>query len=403
MQRQPASFQSSKTVYPILFVIAVVHLLNDAISALIPAMFPILEESLSLSFTQLGFIAFAANMTSSVMQPVVGLYTDRRPAPFALPLGLCFTFFGIVGLAVSPSFWLIILSVIFVGSGSAVFHPEGSRVAYMASGGRRGFAQSIYQVGGNAGQSLGPIITAILLVPLGQGGAVWFTIAAALAVILLIYIAKWYSTNLQTKPKARKKSKKTKSHRNVRQRRALFGLGLLTFLVFARSWYRAAITNFYTFFTIHHYHFTIQRAEIYIFLFLAFAALGTFIGGPIADKIGKRNVIFLSMAGATPFSLLLPHVGPVLALPILMLTGLVLIANTSVSVVYAQELLPGKIGTASGLIVGLGFGMGAIGSIVIGRLADTIGIGSTMVGVSFLPLIGLLALLLPKDEELEDE
>lgn len=401
MQGQALSLTKPNTVYKILLVIAIVHLLNDSISAVIPAMFPILEKSLALSFTQLGLISFAANMTSSVMQPVVGLYTDKQPAPYALPAGLCFTLVGIIGLALAPSFWLIVLSVMFVGIGSAVFHPEGSRVAYMAAGGRRGFAQSVYQVGGNAGQALGPVITALVLVPLGQGGAIWFTIAAALAVILLFYIARWYTEQLPHFRPARTSLKKRTPAAVVRNRRVIFAMVLLIFLVFSRSWYRAAITNFYTFYTIHRYHFNIQHAELYVFLFLAFAAVGTFIGGPIADRIGKRNVILLSMAGATPFSLILPHVGPLLALPILMLTGVILLASMSVSVVYAQELLPGKIGTASGLIVGLAFGLGAIGSVAIGRFADAFGITSTMVTVSFLPLIGFLALLLPKDEELE--
>lgn len=401
MQGQTVPFDKSNTVYKILFVIAIVHLLNDSIAALIPAMFPILAKTLALSFTQLGLISFAANMTSSVMQPAVGLYTDRKPAPYALPIGLCFTLFGIIGLALAPTFWFIVISVMFIGVGSAVFHPEGSRVAYMAAGGRRGFAQSVYQVGGNAGQSLGPVITALLLVPLGQSGALWFTIAAAIAVVLLFYIAKWYTEQLRRMPKPQPKAKKSTGGA-TRNRRMIFAMVLLIFLVFSRSWYRAAITNFYTFFTIHRYHFTIQHAELYIFLFLAFAALGTFIGGPIADKIGKRNVILLSMAGATPFSLILPHVGPMLALPILMATGLILLASMSVSVVYAQELLPGKIGTASGLIVGLAFGLGAIGSVVIGHFADSFGINTTMETVSFLPLIGLLALLLPRDEELEE-
>ncbi|HEX7063575.1 MAG TPA: MFS transporter [Bacillales bacterium] len=401
MQGQALTINKPKTVYQILFIIGTVHLLNDSISALIPAMFPILEQSLGLSFTQLGLIAFAANMTSSVMQPLVGWFTDQRPSPYALPAGLCFTLVGIVGLALSPSFWLVIISVAFIGIGGAIFHPEGSRVAYMASGGRRGFAQSIYQVGGNAGQALGPIITALLLVPLGQDGALWFTIVAAMAVILLFYIARWYGEQLPAQSMNRLKKQHTSSKRLSLNYRLIYVMGLLVFLVFARSWYRTAILNFYTFFTIEEYNFTIQHAELYIFVFMAAAALGTFIGGPIADKIGKRNVILLSIAGAAPLSILLPHVGPVLALPLLILTGLILLANVSVSVVYAQELLPGNIGTASGLIVGLGFGLGAIGSIVIGRFADLFGIASTMTAASFLPLLGLLALLLPSDSQLE--
>ncbi|HET7626906.1 MAG TPA: MFS transporter [Bacillales bacterium] len=391
-------FRPSTTVFHILIVISVVHLLNDAISALIPAMFPILEQTLSLSYTDLGLIAFAANMTSSIMQPVVGWLTDHRPSPYALPAGLVFTMLGIVGLAFAPSFPIVIIAVVFAGIGSAVFHPEGSRVAYMAAGARRGFAQSVYQVGGNAGQSLAPIITALVLVPLGQVGALWFTIPAATAVLLLIYVARWYASELSrtASPPPASRNGKERSERN---KKVAFAVSLLIFFVFAQSWYRAGITNFYAFYAIEQYEFTIGRAEIYVFVFLAFATLGTFIGGPLSDKIGKRSVLFLSMAGAAPFSLLLPHVDSLLALPVLAVTGLILLTNISVSVVYAQELLPGKIGTASGLIVGLAFGLGAIGSIAIGRFADAFGIGPTMTAVSFLPLLGIFALFLPKEED----
>lgn len=399
MQEQAALQQNkSRTAYKILFIIGLVHLLNDSISAVIPAMFPILENTLGLSFTQLGLIAFASNMTSSIMQPLVGLYTDKRTSPYALPAGMCFTLIGMVGLALAPSFWMILISVMFVGVGSAVFHPEGSRVAYMASGGRRGFAQSVYQVGGNAGQSLAPVITAFVLVPLGQQGALSFTVVAAMAVLLLFYIAKWYSNQPSAKPAL--KQKHNAGEQAKLNRAVLLAMGLLIFLVFARSWYRASITNFYAFYLIEEYNMTISESQLYLFAFLAFAAVGTFVGGPLADRFGKRNVILWSMFGSAPLTLLLPHVGPVLAYPVLMLIGVILLANVSVSVVYAQELLPGKIGMASGLIVGLAFGMGAIGSVAIGWFADLFGLTTTMIAVSALPLIGILAMFLPSDERL---
>jgi FSR family fosmidomycin resistance protein-like MFS transporter len=399
--KQPAPYQKDTgTVYNILFIIGLCHLLNDSIQSVIPAMFPILEKSMGLTFTQLGLIGFALNMVSSVMQPVVGLYTDKRPMPYALPIGLTCSMLGVLGLAFAPSFLTILLSVVFIGLGSAVFHPEGSRVAYMAAGKRRGLAQSIYQVGGNSGQALAPIITALILVPLGQFGAIWFTIVAALAVAFLIYIANWYSSKLndikpttKSKPKAQVKNQSfSKAIRNA--------LLIIIFLIFARSWYVSAISNFYTFYAIEKYDLTIAGSQVYIFCFLLMGAVGTFFGGPLADKFGKRNVIIVSLLATAPLTLLLPFVGSTLSLIVLALIGLILMSSFSVTVVYAQELVPGKIGTMSGLTVGLAFGMGAIGSVALGAMIDFIGLTPTMIGVALLPLIGILAFLLPTDKKL---
>jgi MFS transporter, FSR family, fosmidomycin resistance protein len=392
----------TKTMYNILFIISLCHLLNDSLQSVVPAMFPILEKSMGLSFTQLGLIAFSLNMVSSVLQPVVGWYTDKRPRPYALPLGLTCSMLGILGLALAPSFWMILVSVIFIGLGSAVFHPEGSRVTHMAAGKKRGLAQSIYQVGGNSGQALAPVFTALILVPFGQFGGIWFTIVAFIAVLFLIYIARWYSNSLKAQADALKKKKAVKVGNGPDAKVIKAAILILILLVFARSWYSSAISNFYTFYAIESYDVTIAHSQIFIFVFLFMGAVGTLFGGPLADRFGKRKIIFLSIIGVAPLTLLLPFVGPTVAYILLALTGLILMASFSVTVVYAQELLPGKIGTMSGLIVGLAFGMGAIGSVALGALIDVMGIKTTMIAVSFLPILGLLTLLLPSDQQLKE-
>lgn len=392
---------SNKTVYPILFIIGTCHLLNDTLQAVIPAMFPILEKSMGLTFTQLGFIAFSLNMVSSVMQPVIGMYADKQPRPYALPIGLASSMLGMAGLAFAPNFGLILFSVLFIGLGSAIFHPEGSRVAYLAAGPRRGLAQSIYQVGGNSGQALAPVITALVLVPLGQFGAIWFTLIAGIAVFLLIHIARWYTSQMHvfSAPKKRKTegslSKKTSNAiRNT--------LIVLVFLVFARTWYTSAISNFYAFYAIENYGLSIAKSQVYIFTFLIMGAVGTFLGGPFADRFGKRNVILLSFLAAAPLAIALPYAGPIISIILLGLLGVIIMSSFSVTVVYAQELVPGKIGMMSGLIVGLAFGMGAIGSVVLGSFIDWVGLTPTMITISLFPLLGILTFLLPNDQKVRE-
>lgn len=395
--------QNRETSYKILFIIGVCHLLNDSIQAIIPAMFPILEKSMGLSFTQLGLIAFALNIVSSILQPVIGMVTDKKPMPFALPIGLTFTLCGVLGLALAPGFEWIVISVLFIGLGSAIFHPEGSRVAYLAAGSRRGLAQSIYQVGGNSGQAMAPLITALILVPLGQIGAAWFTAVAAVAVGLLLYIAFWYAKTLETPNVLQKKAnKKERANQKGLSKAVWFSLVLILFLIFARSWYISGMTNYYAFYTIETYSFSIKQSQIFLFTFLVAGALGTFFGGPLADRFGKKLIIFLSMIISAPLTILIPFVPPYAAFFLLLLTGFILMSSFSVTVVYAQELVPGKIGTMAGLTVGLAFGMGAIGSIIIGYLADMIGISNTMILTGFLPLLGLLTLLLPSDQKVNE-
>lgn len=402
-----------KTVYTILFSISLVHMLNDTSQSVIPAIFPILKDSMHLTFFQLGIITFALNMTSSVLQPVVGLYADNRPSPYLPSIGMLSTLFGMLGLAFAPNFWMILISVILIGFGSAAFHPEGSRIANLAAGSKRGLAQSIYQVGGNFGQSLAPVLTALIFVPLGQFGAIWFTTVAGLAALVLLYIASWYREQLRQVRLIVKKPIRAAAGESAdlaagemkggerRRKMAMGALLLLVLLVFVRSWYSIGISNFYAFYLIEEFKIPIDAAQVYIFLFMFAGVAGTFFGGPLADRFGKKNLLLFSMVGSLPFSLLLPYANAFWAYPVLLLLGFILLSSFSVSVVYAQDLFPGKVGTISGLIVGLAFGMGAIGAVALGSVADLIGVKNMIFLAGFLPLLGLLTIFLPSDEKLQ--
>lgn len=389
-----------QTMYHILFAISFVHLLNDTIQSVVPAIFPILKETMQLSNLQLGLISFSLNITSSLLQPVIGLYSDRKPKPYLLPVGMFFTMIGLVGLAFANSLLVIMLSVVFIGIGSATFHPEGSKVSYLAAGPRRGLAQSIYQVGGNAGQSLAPLLTVLIFVPFGQFGAIYFTVVTLVAIFVLTYIARWFQQQISLIPLVKKKVSDNALRSNT-NKRVTFAITLLVLLVFARSWYGAAITNFFPIYLIEEYGISISQSQIFIFIFSAAGVVGTFLGGPLADRFGKRNMIFFSMIGSAPLALLLPHMNLSWTYPVLLLIGFIILSSFSVTVVYAQELMPGKIGLVSGLIVGLAFGMGAIGSVAIGGLADLLGMKNVMILAGFLPLIGILTFLLPSDRAIQ--
>ncbi len=395
-----AQSTATGTMYQILFAISFVHLLNDSMQAVIPAIFPILQQSLSLTFTQVGWISFAMTMTSSILQPVVGYWSDKRPKPYMLPVGMGLSLIGMLGLAFLQSYSLIICAVLFIGLGSAVFHPEGSKVVYLAAGSRRGFAQSVFQVGGNTGSSLAPLMTALIFVPLGQFGAIWFTSFAALAILVLLFVSSWYTRklSLQAIP-----AKKQGERIGLGASRKQIGVAmvLLVFLVFARSWYTSGLGNYYQFYLIEKYGLSISSAQVLIFLFMVAGVIGTLIGGPLGDRYGRRRIIFFSMIGAAPFALLLPHVGLTAAYPLLFVIGVILSTSWSATVVYAQELIPGKVGTVSGLIIGLAFGLGAIGSVTLGKMSDLQGLDFTMVFCSLLPLLGILTYLLPSDRQMK--
>jgi len=391
----------SGAVMPVLIAISLVHMLNDSMQAVVPALYPILEKSLDLSFAQVGWIGFMLNMTSSVMQPVVGAFSDRKSRPGMLPLGMGLSLVGMLGIAFAPQFWYLLLAVIFIGLGSAIFHPEGSRVVYFAAGGRRGFAQSVYQVGGNTGSSLAPLMTIFIFVPLGQIGAAWGTLFAGFAIAVLFGLLPWYKKKLaewETRSVAANGSKAgTIFADRVSHPRVKFAIGMLIFLVFARSWYHAGISSYYQFYLEVHYGLTVKQAQIPVFLFLAAGVLGTYFGGVLADRLGLKNMIVFSIAGAAPIALILPHLPLVWVYPVIALLGFVILSGFSVSVVYAQFLMPAKVGMASGLTTGLAFGMGAVGAVALGKAADLFGLPPVMLFCSFLPLVGLFALMLPSD------
>lgn len=389
------------TVYPILFAISMVHLLNDTMQSAIPALFPILRDSLALSYSQIGWISFAMNMTASVFQPLVGLYSDIRPRPYILPLGVCFTLIGVVMLAFAPEYSLILLAVTSIGLGSSIFHPESSRVAYLAAGERRGLAQSIFQVGGNIGTSLGPLMTALIFIPLGQRSVAWFAFAAVAAIIIQFFVARWYAS-LGVRPKPRKSAVSDEPKRGGLSKGKIgLAISVLILLLFSKNVYSISISSFYAFFMMDHYGVGKSAAQWYVFAFLGAAAVGTFFGGPMADRYGRKNIIWLSILGAAPFSLLLPYANLFWSGVLVVLAGFIMSSSFSIIVVYAQELLPGKVGLVSGLFFGLSFGLGGLGSALLGHFADQWGIMFIMQLSSYLPLIGLLTVLLPKDKALK--
>lgn len=389
----------SKTVFPILFAISIVHLLNDTMQSTVSALFPILKESLSLSYSQIGWIAFAMNITASILQPIIGSYADIRPRPYILPAGVVFTLAGIVSLAMAPNFTTILLAVILMGIGSAIFHPESSRVAYLAAGGKRGLAQSIFQVGGNIGSSLGPIMTAVLFVPLGQFGVIWFAFAALAGIAIQYYVAGWYK-RMQAAPRpSSKRGAAGERKLQLSQFQIVSAIIILVFLVFSKYVYMSSITSFFSFYLIDGFGVTVEHAQLFLFAFLFAAAAGTFFGGPLADRYGRRNMIWLSIFGTAPFSIMLPYADLFWSCILVACAGFVLSSAFSIIVVYAQELLPGNVGLVSGLFFGLAFGLGGLGSVVLGWIADATSIAYIMKLCAFLPLLGVLAVFLPKDRK----
>lgn len=386
-------------IYPLMVAIGVCHLFNDTLQAVVPAMFPVLEKEIGLTFTQLGLITFVLNMVSSVLQPVVGFFSDRNPKPYALPLGMACTFVGLAGISISSNYWMILLSVIFLGLGSAIFHPEGSKVSFMAAGPKRGLSQSIYQVGGNSGQALAPLISAFVLVPFGQIGAAWFLIVAAVGILLLSRISVWYKKQLEEESVTKTKKVLVSNLPALTKKQIGIAIGLLMAVIFIRSFYVTNMTNFYIFYLMDKYHLTIQKGQLIIFIFLAIGAVGTFFGGPMADRMGRKSVILLSFLVPIPLALFLPYIPLWLVVVFLAVIGFFIMLSFSVTVIYAQELVPSKVGTMAGLTVGLAFGMGAIGSVVIGMMMDHYGVLDTMIFISLLPIFSIVAFWLPTDRK----
>lgn len=384
-----------KTVFPILFALSFSHLLNDTIQSLIPAIYPVIKTSYHLSFSQIGLITLTFQLAASLLQPFVGLYTDKKPQPYSLATGMGFTLIGLISLSQSTHFYTILLSVSFIGIGSSIFHPEASRMAHAASGGKRGLAQSVFQLGGNAGSSLGPLLAAWIIVPYGQFSVIWFSVIALLAIIILTYVGNWYRGFMLSR------SKKVNIQTVVNQfsrTKVIFSVCILLLLIFSKYFYMASLTNYFTFYLIDKFHVSVQTSQIYLFVFLFSVAAGTLLGGPIGDKIGRKYVIWASILGTAPFALLLPYASlfwvGVLIVPI----GMILASAFSAILVYAQELIPGKVGLVAGLFFGFAFGMGGIGSALLGKLADSTSIEYVFNVCAFLPLIGLLTGFLPNIE-----
>ncbi len=381
-----------QTVFAVLFAISFSHLLNDTIQALIPSLYPLLKETQGLTFTQLGWITFTFQCTASLLQPLVGLLADRRPMPYSLATGMGLTLIGLLLLSQAHQFPMVIISAALVGMGSAIFHPEASRIAYMAAGRRRGLAQSLFQVGGNAGSSLGPLLAALIIVPRGQGHIAWFSLVACLGMFVLWNIGTWQWRNLH-----RIQRRKAAAHHGVAlpQRKIVFALAILVALTFSKYVYLVSLTNYYTFYLMERFHVSVQTSQIYLFAFLFAVAASTILGGPIGDRIGRKRVIWASILGVAPFSIWLPHASLATTVALTVAIGMILASAFSAILVYAQELLPGKVGLIAGLFFGLAFGIAGIGAAALGRIADHVGIVSVFGGCAYLPLIGLLTVFLP--------
>lgn len=387
-----ARHEDGRTVFRVLAAVSLCHFLNDTLQSVIPAVYPILKTTYRLDFGQIGLLTLSGQLTASLLQPVVGLYTDRRPLPYSLAVGMGFTLGGLVLLSVAPTFAFVLLAVACVGIGSSVFHPESSRVARMASGGRHGLAQSVFQVGGSAGSALGPLLAALVILPFGQRSIAWFGLAALAGMVLLARVGRWYSGR-----------RAAGAHRAARAsplppRRVAGAMAVLVALVFSKHFYLASLTSYYTFFLIQKFHVPVRTAQLYLFLFLGAVAVGTLAGGAIGDRIGRRYVIWISILGVLPFTLAMPYASLRWTAVLTVVIGLVLSSAFSAIVVYAQDLMPGRVGMVAGLFFGLAFGVGGVGAALLGQLADRRGIELVYRVCSFLPAIGLLTAFLPDVE-----
>jgi FSR family fosmidomycin resistance protein-like MFS transporter len=384
----------ARTAFPILAMLSVCHLLNDMIQSLLPAIYPLLKQSFALDFGQIGLITLTFQITASLLQPFVGIYTDKRPLPYSLAIGMGFTLTGLLLLSQASSFPMLLCAAALVGSGSSVFHPESSRVARMASGGRHGLAQSLFQVGGNIGSASGPLLAAFIVMPRGQSSVAWFAIAALIAIGLLTRIGGWYREHIPAHRAARAVARESRLPR----RTIVITMLILGALIFSKYFYLASLSSYYTFYLMQKFQLSAQDAQLHLFVFLGAVAAGTLAGGPIGDRIGRKYVIWGSILGVLPFTLLLPHANLFWTTILTIVIGLVLASAFSAIIVYAQDLVPGRTGVIAGLFFGFAFGMGGLGAAVLGQLADRIGIEAVYGICAFLPAIGLLAWFLPSLE-----
>ena len=384
------------TVFGVILAISFCHLLNDMMQSLLPAIYPDLKADLGLNFGQIGIVTLAYQMTASILQPLVGLYADRRPTPLALPGGTLFSLLGLLVLSIAHSYPILLIGASVLGVGSSVFHPESSRVARMAAGGRHGLAQSLFQVGGNVGQALGPLAAALVVVRWGQSSVAFFGLLLLLSAVILWNVGSWYKHHGLARLDRRASHKSL--HLVLPRPAVIRVIAVLLVLIFSKYVYLTSLTSYYTFYLIEHFGLSVQAAQLHLFVFLAAVAIGTVLGGPIGDRIGRKRVIWLSILGALPFTLLLPYANLYWTGPLTVLIGLVLASAFPAIVVYAQELIPGKVGMISGLFFGLAFGAGGIGAAWLGALADATSLEYVYRLCAFLPLIGLLAALLPDVE-----
>jgi FSR family fosmidomycin resistance protein-like MFS transporter len=391
----PAPMTGQQAVFPILISLGFCHLLNDLMQSLIPALYPMLKQQFHLDFTQVGMITLAFQLTASLLQPTIGSYTDRRPQPYSLAVGMGATLIGLLLLSMANDYASVLLAAAFVGTGSAVFHPEASRVARIASGGRYGFAQSLFQVGGNVGGAIGPLLAAFIVLPRGQGAIAWFSLAALLAMVVLTRVGMWYAAHRR---RAHAAPRGASGAAEIPQARVIFFVFLLMLLVFSKNVYSASLTSYFTFYLIERFHLSVRDAQLQLFIFMAAVAVGTLVGGPMSDRIGRRPMIWISILGALPFTLLLPYASLFWTGVLTIIIGLLMASAFPAILVYAHELMPGRVGLVSGMFFGFAFGLGGLGAAAMGRIADASGIAFVYQLCSYLPTIGLVVWLLPNLE-----
>ena len=384
------------TLIRVLAAVSFCHLVNDMIQSLLPSIYPILKASFHLNFSQIGLITLTFQITASLLQPFIGHFTDRKPMPYSLPIGMATTLVGMVLLAFAPTFGLLLIAASLFGIGSAIFHPESSRVARMASGGKHGFAQSFFQVGGNTGSAIGPLLAAFVILPMGQIGVLWFTLAAVTGIAVLTWVGRWYKErleHLQRRPAAHREH-----HESLPRKKVLGALFILMMLVFSKYFYISSLTSYYTFYLISRFHVSVASSQLHLFVLFGAIAAGTLIGGPVGDKFGRKYVIWCSILGVLPFTLILPYANLFWTGILSVIIGVVIASAFSAILVYAQELVPGRVGMISGLFFGMAFGMGGIGAAVLGKIADMTSIVYVYHLCAYLPALGLLTGLLPNIE-----